>query len=88
MRAARVHEVADGGGAIMAPDRDAPGLDLRREGPGVHAYRGASGLSGAVVGVVFRRGRIVASLRKDETDGNDIMSNITGVKGGTDTTRA
>ena len=24
--------------------------------------------------VVFRRGRIVASLRKDETDGNDIVS--------------
>ena len=34
--------------------------------------------------VVFRRGRIVASLRKDETDGNDIVSYITGVKGGTD----
>lgn len=32
--------------------------------------------------VVFRRGRIVASLRKDETDGNDIVSYITGVKGG------
>jgi fructose transport system ATP-binding protein len=31
--------------------------------------------------VVFRRGRIVASLRKDETDGNDIVSYITGVKG-------
>ena len=34
--------------------------------------------------VVFRRGRIVASLRKDETDGNDIVSYITGVKGGSD----
>ncbi len=32
--------------------------------------------------VVFRRGRIVASLRRDETDGNDIVSYITGVKGG------
>lgn len=31
--------------------------------------------------VVFRRGRIVASLAKDETDGNDIVSYITGVKG-------
>jgi fructose transport system ATP-binding protein len=31
--------------------------------------------------VVFRRGRIVASLRKEETDGNDIVSYITGVKG-------
>ena len=35
--------------------------------------------------VVFRRGRIVASLRRDETDGNDIVSYITGVKGGSDT---
>lgn len=34
--------------------------------------------------VVFRRGRIVASLRKDETDGNDIVSYITGVKGSTE----
>ena len=34
--------------------------------------------------VVFRRGRIVASLRKEETDGNDIVSYITGVKGGSD----
>jgi fructose transport system ATP-binding protein len=34
--------------------------------------------------VVFRRGRIVANLRKDETDGNDIVSYITGVKGGAD----
>lgn len=32
--------------------------------------------------VVFRRGRIVASLDKGETDGNDIVSYITGVKGG------
>lgn len=31
--------------------------------------------------VVFRRGRIVASLRKEETDGNDIVRYITGVKG-------
>lgn len=38
--------------------------------------------------VVFRRGRIIASLRKDETDGNDIMSYITGVKGGAETTYA
>jgi fructose transport system ATP-binding protein len=30
--------------------------------------------------VVFRRGHIVASLRKEETDGNDIVSYITGVK--------
>lgn len=30
---------------------------------------------------VFRRGRIVASLHRDETDGNDIVSFITGVKG-------
>ena len=34
--------------------------------------------------VVFRRGRIVASLAKSETDGNDIVSYITGVKGNTD----
>ena len=32
--------------------------------------------------VVFRRGRIVASLPKGETDGNDIVSYITGVKAG------
>jgi fructose transport system ATP-binding protein len=32
--------------------------------------------------VVFRRGRIVASLNRDETDGNDIVSYITGVKSG------
>lgn len=30
--------------------------------------------------VVFRRGRIAANLRKEETDGNDIVSYITGVK--------
>ncbi len=30
--------------------------------------------------IVFRRGHIVASLNKDETDGNDIVSYITGVK--------
>jgi fructose transport system ATP-binding protein len=34
--------------------------------------------------VVFRRGRIVASLNRDETDGNDIVSYITGVKGASD----
>ncbi|MDP4033941.1 MAG: ATP-binding cassette domain-containing protein [Pseudorhodobacter sp.] len=34
--------------------------------------------------VVFRRGRIVASLNRDETDGNDIVSYITGVKGNSD----
>jgi fructose transport system ATP-binding protein len=34
--------------------------------------------------VVFRRGRIVASLNRDETDGNDIVSYITGVKSGGD----
>jgi fructose transport system ATP-binding protein len=33
--------------------------------------------------VVFRRGRIVASLNRDETDGNDIVTYITGVKSGT-----
>ena len=32
--------------------------------------------------VVFRRGRIVASLNREETDGNDIVSYITGVKSG------
>jgi fructose transport system ATP-binding protein len=32
--------------------------------------------------VVFRRGRIVASLKRDETDGNDIVAYITGVKTG------
>lgn len=30
--------------------------------------------------VVFRRGHIAATLNKDETDGNDIVSYITGVK--------
>ena len=34
--------------------------------------------------VVFRRGRIVASLPRAETDGNDIVSYITGVKGTSD----
>lgn len=34
--------------------------------------------------VVFRRGRIVASLNRHETDGNDIVSYITGVRGQTD----
>ena len=38
--------------------------------------------------VVFRRGRIVASLRRDETDGNDIVSYITGVKGNAETAYA
>ena len=32
--------------------------------------------------VVFRRGRIVASLKREDTDGNDIVSYITGVKAG------
>ncbi len=32
--------------------------------------------------VVFRRGRIVASLKRHETDGNDIVAYITGVKSG------
>lgn len=31
--------------------------------------------------VVFRRGRIAASLKKEETDGNDVVAYITGVKG-------
>ena len=30
--------------------------------------------------VVFRRGHIAATLRRDDTDGNDIVSYITGVK--------
>ena len=30
--------------------------------------------------VVFRRGRIVANLRKDETDGQDVVAYITGAK--------
>ena len=38
--------------------------------------------------VVFRRGRIVASLKREETDGNDIVSYITGVKGGQETVQA
>jgi fructose transport system ATP-binding protein len=32
--------------------------------------------------VVFRRGRIVANLRKEETDGQDVVSYITGAKTG------
>lgn len=32
--------------------------------------------------VVFRRGRIVANLKKDETDGQDVIAYITGVKTG------
>jgi fructose transport system ATP-binding protein len=32
--------------------------------------------------VVFRRGRIVANLRKDETDGQDVVAYITGAKTG------
>ena len=32
--------------------------------------------------VVFRRGKIVANLRKQDTDGNDIVSYITGAKTG------
>jgi fructose transport system ATP-binding protein len=32
--------------------------------------------------VVFRRGRIVANLRKQDTDGQDIVSYITGAKTG------
>ena len=34
--------------------------------------------------VVFRRGRIAANLRKDETDGQDVVQYITGVKGAED----
>ena len=30
--------------------------------------------------VVFRRGRIVANLRKEETDGQDVVAYITGAK--------
>jgi fructose transport system ATP-binding protein len=32
--------------------------------------------------VVFRRGRIVANLMKDETDGQDVVAYITGAKTG------
>jgi fructose transport system ATP-binding protein len=32
--------------------------------------------------VVFRRGRIVANLRCDETDGQDVVAYITGAKTG------
>jgi fructose transport system ATP-binding protein len=38
--------------------------------------------------VVFRRGRIVASVRNDETDGNNMLGCITGVKGGSDAAHA
>ena len=30
--------------------------------------------------IVFRRGRMVANLRKDETDGQDVVAYITGLK--------
>jgi fructose transport system ATP-binding protein len=32
--------------------------------------------------VVFRRGRIVANLRKEDTDGQDVVAHITGAKSG------
>jgi fructose transport system ATP-binding protein len=32
--------------------------------------------------IVFRRGRIVANLRKEETSGNDVVAYITGAKTG------
>jgi fructose transport system ATP-binding protein len=32
--------------------------------------------------VVFRRGRIVANLKKEDTDGQDVVAYITGVKTG------
>jgi fructose transport system ATP-binding protein len=32
--------------------------------------------------IVFRRGRIVANLRKEETDGQDVVAYITGAKTG------
>jgi fructose transport system ATP-binding protein len=32
--------------------------------------------------IVFRRGRIVADLNKDETDGQDVVAYITGAKTG------
>jgi fructose transport system ATP-binding protein len=32
--------------------------------------------------VVFRRGRLVANLRKEDTSGQDIVSYITGAKAG------
>lgn len=38
--------------------------------------------------IVFRRGRIVANLRKEETDGQDVVSYITGVKTGSEFTDA
>ena len=34
--------------------------------------------------VVFRRGRIVANLMKDETSGQDVVAYITGAKTGTE----
>lgn len=38
--------------------------------------------------VVFRRGRLVANLRKEETSGQDIVSYITGAKAGLDSEAA
>jgi len=32
--------------------------------------------------IVFRRGRICANLRKEDTDGNDVVAYITGAKTG------
>ena len=32
--------------------------------------------------IVFRRGRIVANLKRDETDGQDVVAYITGAKTG------
>jgi len=32
--------------------------------------------------VVFRRGRVVANLKRDETDGQDVVAYITGAKTG------
>ena len=32
--------------------------------------------------VVFRRGRMVANLKKEETDGQDVVAYITGAKTG------
>jgi len=34
--------------------------------------------------VVFRRGRIVANLRKEDTDGQDVVAHITGAKTGSE----
>jgi inositol transport system permease protein len=44
-----------------------------------HNLRQVFDLVDRIIGL--RRGRIVASLRRDEADGNDIISYITGVKG-------